>query len=349
MEFAGVNLVHFRYISRPPSGVFCKEPFENQLIGMNRLLIVLSAVLFSLTAVAQQDPQLTQFYQDRLSFNPAFAGAERLQYVSAFYRNQWSGLETNPQTTLVQYNGKPGFIPGGIGLSFFQDKLGQEENTVVKLAYAYHMEPDANGGILSLGLAANYMGKTLGNEWIYIDDGDAVIPQSEKSGTTVDADLGVMYRVPGSYYAGISTTRLAATDLKDLNISSVRHLYVQAGYEQALGDGSLRLRSHLLAKTDLNATSVDLHANVLWNELLYGGVSFRPGDAIAPVLGFEYGTTKNEKLTRSEQVFRFGYSYDATVSELTNYSSGSHEIFVSYMFNFERIPMQTRHVNPRFL
>ena len=96
MEFAGVNLGHFRYISRPPSGDFCKEPFENQLIGMNRLLIVLSAVLFSLTAVAQQDPQLTQFYQDRLSFNPAFAGAERLQYVSAFYRNQWNGLETNP-------------------------------------------------------------------------------------------------------------------------------------------------------------------------------------------------------------------------------------------------------------
>ena len=182
MEFASVNLSHFRYISRPPSGDFCKEPFENQLIGMNRLLIVLFAVLFSLTAVAQQDPQLTQFYQDRLSFNPAFAGAERLQYVSAFYRNQWNGLETNPQTTLVQYNGKPGFIPGGIGLSFFQDKLGQEENTVVKLAYAYHMEPDANGGILSLGLAANYMGKTLGNEWIYIDEGDAVIPQSAKSG-----------------------------------------------------------------------------------------------------------------------------------------------------------------------
>ena len=119
----------------------------------------------------------------------------------------------------------------------------------------------------------------------------------------MDADLGVMYRVPGSYYAGISTTRIAATDLKDLNISSVRHLYLQAGYEQGLGDGSLRLRSHLLAKTDLNATSVDLHANVLWNDLLYGGISFRPGDAVAPVLGFEYGTTKNEKLTRSEQVF----------------------------------------------
>ena len=330
-------------------GTISKEPIENQLFGMNRHLLALTAILWTTIAVAQQDPQFTQFYQDRMSFNPAFAGAERLQYVNAFYRDQWSGLDRDPNTALFQYSGKPGFIPGGIGLSFFQDELGQEQNTVVKLAYAYQMDPDANGGILSLGIAGNYLGKTLGNEWIYIDEGDAVIPQNEKSGTTIDADLGVLYRVPGSYYAGISTTRLAATDLKDLNVSSVRHLYLQAGYEQALGDGSLRLRSHLLAKTDLNATTVDLHANVLWNELLYGGLSFRPGDAIAPVIGFEYGTTKNEKLSRSEQIFRFGYSYDATVSELANYSSGSHEVFVSYMFNFERIPMQSRHSNPRFL
>ena len=202
---------------------------------MNRLLIVLFAVLFSLTAVAQQDPQLTQFYQDRLSFNPAFAGAERLQYVSAFYRNQWNGLETNPQTTLVQYNGKPGFIPGGIGLSFFQDKLGQEENTVVKLAYAYHMEPDANGGILSLGSRRTTWARPWATNGFTSMKATRSSPKARKAAAPVDADLGVMYRVPGSYYAGISTTRMAATDLKDLNISSVRHLYLQAGYEQGSG------------------------------------------------------------------------------------------------------------------
>ena len=111
MRFADAILTQFRYISRPPSGDFCKEPFENQLIGMNRHLLALPALLICLSAAAQQDPQLTQFYQDRLSFNPAFAGAERLQYVNAFYRDQWNGLETNPQTALFQYSGKPGFIP----------------------------------------------------------------------------------------------------------------------------------------------------------------------------------------------------------------------------------------------
>ena len=52
---------------------------------MNRLLLALSVLLFSTVATAQQDPQLTQFYQDRLSFNPAFAGAERLQYLSLIH------------------------------------------------------------------------------------------------------------------------------------------------------------------------------------------------------------------------------------------------------------------------
>jgi hypothetical protein len=58
---------------------------------------------------------------------------------------------------------------------------------------------------------------------------------------------------------------------------------------------------------------------------------------------------KSDKTSRSEQIFRLGYSYDATLSELANYSSGSHEVFVSYMFDFEKIPMQSRHANPRFL
>ena len=101
---------------------------------MNRHLLALSAILWTTVAVAQQDPQFTQFYQDRMSFNPAFAGAERLQYINAFYRDQWSGLDRDPNTALIQYSGKPGFIPGGIGLSFFQDELGQEQNTVIKLA-----------------------------------------------------------------------------------------------------------------------------------------------------------------------------------------------------------------------
>lgn len=316
---------------------------------MRKLLLTVFCCTAISALYAQQDPQFTQFYEDRLSFNPAFAGAERLQYVSAFYRDQWDGLNKDPKTVMFQYNGKLGFIPGGVGLSFFQDILGQEENTVVKLAYGYHMAPNASGAILSMGVAVNYMGKTLGNDWVYIDANDPVIPANSQSGSTVDADLGVVYTMPGQYYIGLSTTRLAATDLSSLNISSVRHLYLQGGYEQDLGGGGLRLRTHLLVKTDLNATALDVHADVLYNDMLFGGISFRPGDAIAPIIGFQYDINKSDNTSRSEQIFRLSYSYDATLSELANYSSGSHEIFVSYMFDFEKIPMQTRHANPRFL
>ena len=117
---------------------------------MNRLLLVLSALLVCASAPPSRTPNSRSFTRTGCRSTRRFAGAERLQYVNAFYRDQWQGLDRDPKTALFQYSGKPGFIPGGIGLSFFQDELGQETNTVVKLAYAYHMEPDANGGILSL-------------------------------------------------------------------------------------------------------------------------------------------------------------------------------------------------------
>ena len=50
-------------------------------------------------------------FTDRLSFNPAFAGAERLQYVNAFYRNQWSGLDLSPTTALFNTAVSPALSP----------------------------------------------------------------------------------------------------------------------------------------------------------------------------------------------------------------------------------------------
>jgi len=121
------------------------------------------------------------------------------------------------------------------------------------------------------------------------------------------------------------------------------------GYNYPLSGDQLLLRSNLLAKTDLNATAVDVNVNVLWDDLVWGGLSWRPGDAVAPVAGVQYSMSKKEGITSSTQVFKLGYSFDATISELRTYSTGSHELFLSYAFKFVTTPIENKYANPRFL
>ena len=319
---------------------------------MTRLLRLASACSLALsTLTAQQDPQFTQWYMEPASFNPAVAGNSDLTCVSGTYRNQWEGLDRDPNTSMLTAHTFVDPLKGGVLLSVYQDALGQEENMMARLGYAYHLEPLSNGAIVSAGLSATMFQKKLGNDWIAIDDytQDAAIPNNETSSSTIDLDFGVFIRKPGSFYAGISATHLLEQELADLSIQPRRHIYAMGGYTHPLDGDYLLLRTNVLAKTDLAATIADVNVNVLWNQMVWGGVSWRPGDAVAPTVGFEYAMDSSDRTSTSQQVFRLGYSYDATTSELSNYSSGSHEVFLSYCFKFETIPVTNRYANPRFL
>ena len=270
--------------------------------------------------MAQQDPQFTQWYMEPASFNPAVAGNSELTCVSGTYRNQWEGLDRDPNTSMLTAHTFVDALKGGVLLSFYSDALGQETNTLGKLGYAYHLEPLSNGAIVSVGLAATMFSKTLGNEWIAIDDytQDQAIPNNKTSSSAIDLDLGVFIRKPGSFYAGLSTTHLMETELADLSMQPRRHVYAMGGYNHPLDGDYLVLRTNVMAKTDLAATIADVNVNVLWDNMLWAGVSWRPTDAIAPTFGVEYAMEDKQRNTYSKQIFRLGYSYDATTSELRN-------------------------------
>lgn len=355
------NVCEFLYISALALKVAFPTTAENQRIPMIRIdmlpllfrktapiLVLIGTVM---TSHAQQDPQFTQWFMEPAMFNPAVAGNNDLTCVSGTYRNQWSGLSSQPNTGMLTAHTMVDQLKGGLLLSFYNDVLGQETNNLARLGYAYHLQPMSNGAILSFGAAVSMFNKTIGNDWIAIDDftSDAAIPNDKQSASSMDVDLGLYIRKPGSFYAGISATHVAEVALGQLSIQPTRHYYFMGGYDYPLDGDYLVLRSNILAKSDLNATIADVNVNVLWNNMLWGGLTWRPGDAVAPVVGFEYAMEDKQKTSYAKQVFRLGYSYDATTTELSNYSNGSHEVFLSYCFKFQQIPMLNRHANPRFL
>ena len=224
---------------------------------------------------------------------------------------------------------------------------------MVKLGGSFSLDPFSGGTVMSFGTSFSVFSKRLGAnyDWIAIDDqaSDNSIPNENTSDLAIDLDFGFYLHKPNKYYAGISTTHILQNSFDALSIQAARHYYFMGGYNFNLDGDFIVLRTNFLTKTDFAASAIDFNANVLLNDMIWGGVSYRPGDAVAPVLGFQHRITKKEQISSSEQFFRLGYSYDITTSELQTYSNGSHEVFLSYSFKFESTPIQNKYANPRFL
>ena len=152
---------------------------SSQLIRKSALALSLFGVFVQ--ADAQQDPQFTQWFMEPAMFNPAVAGNSDLTCISGVYRNQWTGLTNDPNTAMLTAHTMVDQLKGGVLLSFYNDVLGQETNNLARLGYAYHLDPMANGAILSFGAAVSMFNKTIGNQWVAIDDytTDAAIPNDQ--------------------------------------------------------------------------------------------------------------------------------------------------------------------------
>ncbi|MCA1751627.1 MAG: type IX secretion system membrane protein PorP/SprF [Cryomorphaceae bacterium] len=321
---------------------------------MKKYAIAFTIVLgVSTYASAQQEPQFTQFMYDRLSINPAFAGTQDAICGTLLGRQQWAGFAGQPNTGLLNINGPIESIRSGIGISVYYDELGPLSSTAVRLSYAYHLKLSGQTK-LSLGAAVGIMNSTVMPDWIaqnYSSDGvatgigtgtgDNFIPQFRENATALDASFGAYIYNP-KWYAGISAIHLPAGNLEPLNVRLARHYYLMAGYNFEITP-QIVITPHIMAKTDLASAQFDANATVMYDNTFWFGMTYRVQDAVAPMAGYQY------QMPNGKSTLRVGYSYDFTTSQLNNYSSGSHELMVSFCHKLEK-PLPTRvYKNPRFL
>jgi len=292
---------------------------------------------------AQQDFQFTQFMFDRLSINPGVAGSVDNSICGTLLgRQQWSGFDNAPRTALLNLHGQIPRWNSGVGVSLFFDELGQEQNTVARLHYAYHFDNFLNGK-LGAGVSIGYLSKSLGNNWIAIDPvlGDPLIPEEANSAGLLDLSLGLYYYT-SKFYLGLSSTHLTEGDIEDVNISAARHYWLQTGYTHNL-TSSIDLNPNVIVKTDAAATSVDVNLTAIYENTFWFGVSYRTEDAIAPMLGYQ------TPMQQGKAILKVGYSYDVNTSLIADFSDGGHELMVHYCLKLEK-PLPPRIFrDPRFM
>lgn len=321
---------------------------------MKKLVLSTVAFLSVLVGFSQQDAQFSQNMFNRLDINPGYAGSNGGICGVLLYRQQWMGFDGAPKTAL--FSGDAAILAGklGVGLTVFQDQLGAEKSFVGKLAAAYRMSLGA--GNLGIGVELGALNKSFGADWISTTPytQDKSIPDASTSKTTFDMGAGLYYSIPQRMYVGISAAHIPQSTVEDAvnsgNVQSTltyglaRHYYVMAGYYWDIEPGKWQLQPSVFAKSDGASTQLDINALILYNNFIWAGVSYRMQDAIAPMLGFNFGG-----ISQNLNGLKLGIAYDVTTSTLSDYSSGSFEVMLKYCTNVSSTPKIQKYGSVRFL
>jgi type IX secretion system PorP/SprF family membrane protein len=303
-------------------------------------LFVLCLLTFSGTVLlAQQEIMLSQYMFNQMVVNPAYAGSKPYASADALYRRQWVNFPGSPRTETFSIHSPIGLTNMGLGLGVAHDEIGVENNTDINISYSYHLKLNQR---LKLGLGVRggltFYSANL-DKLIYWDQNDQVFPQETQTNTIPSAGAGA-FLYNRLWYVGVSIPNLLSTDPnRPLTINTddikliqhkVRHYYLSAGYVFEINQDVVLKPSTLVKYTWNVPVEVDINVNALLMERLWLGASYRTGDAFVGLIGVNI--TKQLRLM---------YAYDFTMTDIKNYSDGTHEITLGYDFGYDILKMKT--------
>ena len=314
----------------------------NQIINMKatqikKIIGFIAIVLFGVSTNAQQDPQYTQYMYNMNIVNPAYAGSYDALSINFLARSQWVGIDGAPKTLTFGMHSPVGKNVG-LGLSVIADKIGPVEEQNVYGDFSYTLKV-GEGKKLAFGLKA---GLTMFNLCLPCletsDPGDAAFLDQNANKLLPNLGFGAYYHTE-RFYAGAAIPNLLQTFHFEKEGGQVtragerKHIFITTGYVFDLNEDIKLKPSAMLKAAEGAPLSIDLSGNLLFSEKFEVGLSYRLDESISGMVN-----------VRARKNLRIGYAYDYTLTNLGNFNSGSHEIFVLFNFDFERDKIKS----PRF-
>lgn len=107
---------------------------------MKKSLLAFVFLAAALPLAAQQDPLYSQYFNNPMLINPAFAGSIDRLYAGVAFRSQWSGIDGAPAT--FSFNSHIALRDNKVGAGFLavQDKIGDIKNTQLGGVASYRIK-----------------------------------------------------------------------------------------------------------------------------------------------------------------------------------------------------------------
>jgi len=275
---------------------------------------------------AQQLPQYSQYILNKYVINPASAGENDFFVGQTNYRAQWTGIKDAPNTYILSANGRLKNQNMGVGGYLFSDVTGPIKRNGANFSYAYHLKL-TDDLKLSFAINAGILQYTVdGSEITFVDESDRIRSALPESSIYPDAGFS-LYLYADNYFFGASSPQLLQNQLSfqhsldDPKGRLINHYFITAGYTFNIDQNFSIEPSSLLKYVKPLPLQYEFSLRGIYRDMAWLGLSYRKDDAIVLMAGY----TLQDNLT-------FGYAYDFIQSGLQKYSSGSHEIMLSFKF-----------------
>ena len=328
--------------------------------------IIFSIILtlsVSYAANAQQDATYSMYMFNGLYINPAYAGSQDALNVMAIFRNQWSGLQGAPRTMNASVDAPLRKDQYALGLTIMNDRLGLTNDFSATAAFAYRIKVKGDN-VISLGVQGGitYYQSRL-NEAILNDP-------SQLSQTTYDPKFAVaqnlflpnvgagIFAYGKRYFVGFSVPHLVPFSLDNkwqvATGQAVAHQYnqylVTAGYVFGKDVSIVKFRPSIMLKsqqgTNYNMPDFTLNLGLLFIDRIWVIASMNTGSTTANGEPQKFGVSAINGIIQAKITPQFGvgYCYEYSLSKLSAYETGTHEIMMNYLFSYDK----KRFVTPRY-
>lgn len=314
---------------------------------MKKINLLTTFLCLNIGITFAQDPQLTQFFSCPTLMNPAFAGSNACSKLSVTSRNQWVGVNTAYQTHVATYDHYFTNKNFGMGLILASDQAGTGvlKTNFASAAFSYEAVINRRSSF-RFALQPGFGMRTVNFNKLYFGDqivrggGVATIETPTQKRYFFDLNAGFLYSVQ-NFWMGASFSHINRTNE---SMYTDDYQYMPLKYSFHMGSKILLNKDekkeseqfYLLpvfyykgqAEFDQADVGMYLNKGIMSFGIWYRGIpalkyykkGYSNNDALAFIVGF------------SLKKFNVGYSYDLTISKLTNKTFGSHEVSLSYQF-----------------
>jgi type IX secretion system PorP/SprF family membrane protein len=293
---------------------------------MKKAIATLAIILLGfIMASAQQIPLYSQYYFNRMVFNPAYTGENNGTEAYLMGRRQWTGLN-GYETKGLSISGAPQDKNIGLGLHYINDVNSILNTNSIYGNYSYNIKfSDENQLRFGLSLGVIDSRYDLSNVIVNNTDDPVLRFLNSKGGAVMDGAIGAVAKF-SNFHMGVSVLQLFNSEESfadnvgnEVRLSYKPHYILSTGIKIPIGE-SMDLEPLLMYRGVSNAPGqFDVNLMLNWTGKGWLGLAYRDDYAMSIMTG----------LNLADRV-KVGYNYDWSISEYSAALGGTHEFMLGF-------------------